>query len=159
MLYRWLLFLHVFGAVLFFIGHGATALAMFDIQKTRDPERIRALMGLRSTQMFSFASGSLLLIGSSIWLGFLGNWWSSGWIWASIILYIAIMMFMSIWGRAYYDSIEMVLDPESEKARSAKSPETRTLDEIISGGKTVLLTWIGLGGTAIILWLMYFKPF
>jgi uncharacterized membrane protein len=159
MLYRWLIFLHVFGAILFFMGHGATALAMFDIQKTRDPERILALMGLRSTQMWSFASGGLLLVITSIWLGFLGEWWRSGWIWASILLYIIIMIFMSQWGRAYYDSIEMVLDPEGERAKKAKSVETRSLDEIISGGKTGLLTWIGIGGTAIILWLMYFKPF
>jgi len=159
MLYRWLIFVHVFGAILFFMGHGATAIAMFDIKKTRDPERIRALMGLRSTQMWSFAGGGLLLIFSSIWLGYLGNWWRSGWVWVSIVLFIAIMMFMSVWGRAYYDSIEMLLDPDGEKAKKAKSPEARSLDEVLSSGKTVLLTWIGLGGTALITWLMIFKPF
>ena len=159
MLYRWIIFLHIFGAILFFMGHGATALAMFDIQKTRKPERIRALMGLRTTQLWSFGGGSLLLIISSIALGFMGNWWRSGWVWASIILYIVIMIFMAVWGRGYYDSIEMLLDPKGEKAKKAKKPETRSLEEVLASGKTVLLTWIGVGGTAIILWLMLFKPF
>ena len=159
MLYRWLIFLHIFGAILFFMGHGATALAMFDIKKTRDPERIRALMGLRTTQIWSFASGGLLLIGTSVALGFMGDWWRTGWVWASIVLFIVIMSFMGVWGRTYYDSIEMLLDPQGDEATKAKKPETRSLDEVISGGKTVLLTWIGVGGTAIILWLMLFKPF
>lgn len=141
------------------MGHGATAFAMFDIQKIRDPERIRALMGLRSTQMWSFAGGGLLLIGSSIALGFMGDWWRTIWVWASITLFIVIMGFMGTWGREYYDSIQRVIDPEGDLAKKAKNPETRSLDEIIATGKTTTLTWIGVGGTAIILWLMLFKPF
>jgi hypothetical protein len=41
-MYRFLVFLHIFGAILFYLGHGATALAMFDLRKYREPAAIRA---------------------------------------------------------------------------------------------------------------------
>ena len=158
-MYQFLLYLHIFGAVLFFISHGATALGMFRVRDNRHPEAVRALMGLRATQLWGFGVGFLLMGLSAIALGVMNGSWGRFWMWGSTVIFFIIWTVMGFWGRGYYDAIEMALDPNSEKAQKAKKPETRSLDEVIESGRPILLAWIGIGGTAIILWLMMYKPF
>ncbi len=158
-MYSFLEFIHIFGAILFYLGHGATAIGMFNMRDERDPTALRALLGLRQTQVWTFGAGMFLMAVAGIWLGFLGNFWRTGWLWGSIVLFILISSLMAMWGRNYYDAIEMVLDPEGEKAKKAKKPETRGLEEILASGRVWLLTWIGILGTAAILYLMMYKPF
>ncbi len=157
-MYKLLIFLHIGGAVLFMFAHGATALAMFDLRKHREPEAIRALMGLRTTQVWGFGVGFLLLGITSIILGIMLGTWGRFWMWGSTVIFAVIYILMSRWGREYYDSIQMALDPQGEIAKKAKKPETRSLDEVLDSGRPWLLTWIGLGGFAIILWMMIYKP-
>jgi hypothetical protein len=158
-MYQVLQYLHIFGTVLFFISHGATALAMFRVRDHRHPEAIRALMSLRATQLWGFGVGFLLMGLSAIALGIMNGLWGQFWMWGSTVIFFIIWAMMGFWGREYYEAIEMALDPEGEKAKKAKKPETRSLDEVIDSGRPVLLAWIGIGGTAIIMWLMMYKPF
>ena len=158
-MYRFLVFLHIFGAILFYLGHGATALAMFDLRRHREPAAIRALMRLRVTQIGTFGVGGLMMVIPAIILGFMGDHWGRGWMWGSTVIFILIWGVMGALGRSYYDSIEMALDPQGERAVKAKNPETRSLEAVLESGRPWLLAWVGIGGTAVILWLMLYKPF
>ena len=157
-MYKLLIFLHILGAVLFMFAHGASALAMFDLRKHRDPAAVRALMGLRTTQLWGFSVGFLLLGITAIVLGIMLGNWGRFWMWGSTVIFLVIWTVMGSWGRSYFDAIDMALDPDGEKAQKAKKPETRSLDEVLDSGRPWLLAWVGIGGIMIILWLMIYKP-
>ncbi|HLA47125.1 MAG TPA: hypothetical protein VJ207_06090 [Thermoplasmata archaeon] len=42
--YQWVEFLHLFGVIIFFLGHGASGSVSFRFRTERDPERVRAFL-------------------------------------------------------------------------------------------------------------------
>jgi hypothetical protein len=162
-MYRWLVFLHVLSAFAFFLVHGATAGAMFRLKTERDPDRIRAVLGLRDLAERWMGLPLLVLLGSGIALGFYGRWWGRGWIWTSLGILVLVGLLMSIIGRMYHMRVWEGLDPQGHPMRKGAgdrppaSPEQ--LAAILASGRPWLLTGIGMAGMAVILWLMLFKPF
>ena len=91
------------------------------------------------------------------------SFWSRGWIWTSLVILIAISVWMSLQARGIYQPLRGMLGmvwlingkPQPvEKARplaeiKAHSVKSRPLETLI----------IGVGAFALILWLMIFKPF
>jgi hypothetical protein len=162
-MYEWLIFLHVVSAFGFFLVHGATASVMFKLRTERDPDRLKALLGVRdlADRWMGLPLGVLLL--SGIAMGFLGHWWGRGWLWVSLGVLVLVGLLMSIVGRMYNMRVWEALDPQGhpmdkkQADRPAASPEE--LAAIVAAGRPGLLTAIGATGMAVILWLMLFKPF
>ena len=48
MLVRWLIFVHVFAAIAFFLSHGVSAMMAFTVRRETDFAHIRALLDLSS---------------------------------------------------------------------------------------------------------------
>ena len=93
-LYKPVLFLHIFLGFIYMLSHGASAAVAYRLRNESSLERVRALLDL-SASSFAVMYGSLLFMFlAGIALGFLGRWWSSGWIWASLILLVAIFVLM-----------------------------------------------------------------
>ena len=165
MLYKWLIFLHVLGAFVFLFGHGASGLVAFRLRSERNLERIQALLTLYSTQAaWSITYGSLLLmLVTGIITGFQGHWWSMGWIWAALILLIALIVTMYIIGTNYYTQVRKAVGleyMEGSKSQPAVEPASaEEIDVLLNRSPAMSLTLIGIVGSAIILWLMMFKPF
>jgi len=141
-MYRTLEYLHILGAIFFFLGHGATAFAMFELRKAKEATVARVLMRLRYANVVLAVTwgGFFVMAGTGIWLGFLGNFWRTGWLWGSIVVFLVIWGVMGYWGRGYFDSIERALDPQGGVAKKAKNPETRSLEEVLASGRTWMLT-------------------
>jgi hypothetical protein len=165
MFYRWLIFLHIFGAIAFVYAHSVSAVVAFRLRSERDPQRIRTIIELYSTgRMFGLLYGSLLLLlAGGVAAGFLGHWWGFGWIWLSIILLIAISVSMYAIGSKYYSRVRQAIGMESMqggKVQEAGMPASlEELDALLNRSPAQLLLLIGGGGMAVILWLMIFKPF
>ncbi len=165
MLYDWLIFFHIFGAISFFYTHGAPGLVAFRLRSERDPQRIQAMIQIYANdRVFGLQYGTLLLLlVSGIVTGFLGGWWGNGWIWLSLVLLIAITVAMFAIGTGYYTRVrkavgmEYMLKGKVQPAGNPASPDE--LNALLSRSPAMLLLWIGLGGMALILWLMIFKPF
>jgi hypothetical protein len=156
-MYPWLVFLHVAGALGFMFGHGVTSVVTILMRQEKDPERVKTYLRLaRNTLVLgiSYVSMALLLI-TGIWAGFNGGWWRSWWIWISLALLVVIILCMGFLGRSYFDRVSAALgiEPVGEPVSQEE------LEATLAKSPAVVLVVVGLGGIAVILWLMMFKPF
>lgn len=162
-MYEWLVFLHVVGALGFLMIYGSTISVMFCLRVERDPARIEALLGLGELANRWMGVPLLLLVGSGVILGFMGNWWQRGWIWLSLGILVGAGILLTVITRPYARRIWDGVDPLGHPIRPGMGNHPpATPDELgamLRSGRPWLLTAIGAGGLAAILWLMMFKPF
>jgi hypothetical protein len=162
-MYSWLVFLHVLGVMAFMLAHGGTTVMTFQIQKERDPQRMRTLLDLSGYSWPGFALSFLLLFVSGIIAGFMGRWWSQGWIWTSLVLLLGMSIYMGWSSRAHYHKLRKALGlPYFEGWGDKPAIEAASEEEILAVQaklRPVPLAILGFGITLVILWLMMFKPF
>lgn len=164
-LYQWLVFTHVLGVFGFLLAHGAATAVAFKVRGEREIARVRALLDL-SRGAASVANVSLLaLLAAGITAGIMGNWWSHGWIWAALGLLVLISFAMSGVGSRPLNRVRQLLGepgsrgPKEDPKTSLAIPTDQQLAAALAAINPWLLTVIGGGGLALILWLMMFKPF
>ena len=162
-MYQWLVFLHVLGVFGFLLAHGASVGAAFALRNERNLERARALL-LQSASTYPIMYLSLLtLVVSGIITGVMGNWWGRGWIWASLILLVAIFVAMTLFGSRVYGGVRKAIGLpyyDSGKIHPPVEPlAAQEIDALLAKGNPMLLTVVGYGGIAVVAWLMMFKPF
>lgn len=163
--YQWLVFAHVLGVFGFLLAHDASAAIAFRLRGEHEVARIRALLDL-SRGAAAVANISLLaLLAAGIAAGFMGDWWGRGWIWVALGLLIVISFVMTAVGSRPITRVRRLLD-ETEFRGAKTEPKTAWLIPMdqrlaiaLSAVNPWLLTAIGGGGLALILWLMMFKPF
>jgi hypothetical protein len=164
-MYRWIVFIHVFSSFTFIMIHGVTSLVSFRLRTERNLDAIRGMLSLyASPGAFSIMYLSLLLLlGAGIWAGFQGSWWDWGWIWLALGLLIAVSVAMYLVGTKYYTKVRKAVGMpymEGNKQMPAEAPlNDKQIDELLSRSPAVTIAVIGIGGIALILWLMMFKPF
>ncbi len=144
-------FVHLVGAFGFVASHGATAAITFRIRRERDPARILAYLDLsRSTRGLMHGSVALLLIGG-IGAGFHGRWWSSGWIWTGLALFVVLFAAAFPLAVPYFRALR--------RAVEAESVDRAELERLLASNRPALLAWVETLGVLVILALMVFKPF
>lgn len=157
-MYQWLVFLHVLGVFGFLLAHGVSLFVAFRVQREKDIHAIRALLGLSaSAVMASFLSLLVLLIGG-IAAGFVGHWWSQGWIWAALGVFVVVWASMSIFTGPAFRRARIAVGftgPSTIK----ESVVSEKLPEALAALRPWLPTVIGGVGLVVILWLMVLKPF
>src|SRR5579862_5700891 len=95
-MYQWLVFAHVLGVFGFLLAHGTAAAVAFALPRQREVERVRVLLDLsRGVTMVANVS-LLVLLAAGITAGFMGNWWSQGWIWTALGLLVLMSISMSV---------------------------------------------------------------
>ncbi|MFN2148698.1 MAG: hypothetical protein ACK2T2_09910 [Anaerolineales bacterium] len=162
-IYRAVLYLHVFLGFTYMLAHGASFSVTYRLHHERELERVRALLELsRSSFGLMYASLALMLVGG-VTLGFLGHWWSFGWIWASLGLLLAIVVFMALASSRHFHRIRKAaglpyFDGSREQPAVAPAP-LEELHSLLDSGKPHLYTLIGIGGWGLVLFFMVFKPF
>lgn len=161
MLYSWLIFFHILSVFGFLIAHGASVGVFFALQHERNIEHICVLLQLSSRSVKVMGISLLLLLLSGGVGGFIGHWWGSGWIWLSLVLFIGIFAGMSLLGTRVLNEVRVRVGLPSAYGQPPRTelagPEE--LDTLLNHIHPVRLTAIGLGGFAVIAWLMMFKPF
>ena len=164
-MYQWLVFAHILGVFGFLLAHGTAAAVTFALRRQREVERVRVLLDLsRGVTMVANVS-LLVLLAAGITAGFMGNWWGQGWIWASLGLFILIGVTMTLLGSRPLNRIRQLVhagNPSRSETISHSSLDTsaeKQLAVLLAATHAWLLTVIGGGGLALILWLMMFKPF
>jgi len=164
-MYQWLVFAHILGVFGFLLAHGTAAAVTFALRRQREVERVRVLLDLsRGVTMVANVS-LLVLLAAGITAGFMGNWWGQGWIWASLGLFILIGVTMTLLGSRPLNRIRQLVqagNPSRSETISHSSLDPsaeKQLAVLLAATHSWLLTVIGGGGLALILWLMMFKPF
>ena len=94
-MYQWLVFLHVLGVFGFLLAHGVSVFVAFRVQREKDVHAIRALLGLSASAVMMSTFSLLLILVAGIIAGFMGNWWSMGWIWAALGVFVVVWILMS----------------------------------------------------------------
>jgi hypothetical protein len=164
-MYQWIVFVHILAVFGFLLAHGATAAVSFKVRGERQIARVHALLDL-SRGVTPVGNVSLLvLLAAGIGLGFRGNWWGQGWIWVSLGLLVLIAIAMRPFGSRPLNRLRKTLQagasasttPESQASLYAGTE--KQLAAMLTAVHPWLLTVIGGGGFALILWLMMFKPF
>ncbi len=164
-MYQWLVFAHILGVFGFLLAHGTAAAVTFALRRQREVERVRVLLDLsRGVTMVANVS-LLVLLAAGITAGFMGNWWGQGWIWASLGLFILIGVTMTLLGSRPLNRIRQLVHAgnssrsETISHSSLDTSAEKQLAVLLAATHSWLLTVIGGGGLALILWLMMFKPF
>jgi hypothetical protein len=163
-LYAWILYLHIGSVFAFLLLHGPSAAVSFAVRKTRDPTQIGFLVDLSKVWTRLSSIPLVLTLISGIILGFIGNWWRQGWIWAALILFLTLWMVMNLrgirklygirWaiGQEYLQGIRPVQGTGIVASRTELDARARAIRpwELTTGGAILLAT---------LLVLMMFKPF
>ena len=162
MLREILLFAHVLSAFLYLLAHGGSAAVAYRVRRETSAERVRALLDLsRSTKKVSnLLFLSLVLFG--IALGFQGHWWAARWLWTSIILLFVVLAVMGRLAGPYFMRIRQAVGPMGADGAwqgEARESSDGELARAVAAGNAGVITALSMGGWAVILWLMLFKPF
>lgn len=156
-------FAHILGVFLFLLAHGVSVYVMFRVRTEREPTSIRTLLTLSGTSMTMLTVGFLVWFFAGIAAGFSGDFWTTGryWIWASLAVAIFIVAIMTPLGRFYLNRVREAvgIDPKTGDVDASAVVDSAVLEAAIASGRPMLLAAIGLGGVAILTWLMMFKPF
>ncbi len=157
-MYQWLVLLHIVGVFGFLLAHGVSVFVAFRVQNEKDIHAIRALLGLSASAVMASTFSLLLLLIGGVAAGFVGHWWSFGWIWTALGVFVLVWILMSAF-----------TGPAFRKARIAvgftgpttvdKSVVSDKLPEALAALRPWLPTVTGSVGLLIILWLMVLKPF
>jgi hypothetical protein len=171
-IYRWLVFVHVLSILVLLLFHGAAFTVTYVLRQERRPERIGVLLDL---SLASFDSRRML--GRIFWIDFLvvvasgvalivaGGWWRWWWPWLSIAIFIGIVLAMTELGRLPLAQLRRAVGlpwiagrgrPDWE---APEAPDQAAMEAALTRLRPTALTAVGVGGFAVLLWLMMFKPF
>lgn len=163
MMYRWLVFLHLMSVFGFLIAHGVSVGVAFALRQERKLERIQALLNLSSSSLGVLHGSIAILFLTGIVGGFVGRWWSRGWIWLSLGLLIAVYIYMGIAASNYYGQVRKAAGlayMQGFKQRPPVEPAcAEEINALLSRSRPIWLALVGFSSLAIIAWLMMAKPF
>jgi len=160
-LYPWVVLVHVVAAFLFILAHGASAIVSFRLRAERDPTRVLALLDLSASTIGPMYGTLGLLLLAGIAAGIMGNWFSKGWIWVALGVFIVITVLMYVVATTYYVGIRRALGQvrAGSKEPAPQPLPTEQLLALLDSRRPDAIAAIGVVGLVVILWLMEFKPF
>ena len=152
-MYRFWLFVHLGGLLLFVAGHGSSAAAGMRLRRERDPARMAALLDASASARGSTYAGMALLGAGGLADAFLGHWWSAGWVWVSVGAFLAMAAILVALAIPYYRRLRHAV------ALAAAGGGNEEIDQLSQSPVPLTILAVGLVGLGVILWLMVFKPF
>lgn len=160
-MYPWIVLLHVVGAFVFVISHGVSAWMAMMIRGQRDRARVRIMLEMSSMSILGAYLGLLLMLIGGIWAGIYGGHFGRGWIWAAVVLLVAVMVVMYAVATPYFVRLRGAVGAptrgvEADPALAVSDEELATLT---AGAPVIPIIAVGFGGLLLILWLMVVKPF
>lgn len=162
-LYPWVVLVHVLAAFGFALSHGVSAFVSFAVRRERDPERIKALLELSSAAIGGLYASLLTLLIAGIAAGIMGNWFGRGWIWAALGILIVVVVAMYAIASRYYAEVRAAVGMEAYGTKKGAPPPVPVgpdqLGALLDTRRPEAIAVIGLGGLALVVWLMVVKPF
>lgn len=160
-LYRMIVFLHVFSSILFFAAHGISMLMIFKVHHERNLGKLCEWLEISSAAlkpaMWALRGIELTGIILTLWAG----WWRMGWIWLSLVLFVAVGFVMAKPAAGYMNSVRRAIGmPVNGKL--PEKPEfvpPEQLAQIIARGRPKMVLATAMSLSAAIVALMVLKPF
>ncbi len=142
-MYQWIVFIHIASVLGLLLVHPVTV--SFHMKEERDDARIRELLEVTEAASALRWIFFGLVIASGLLLGFLGSWWGSAWLWAALVIFIAIGVVMNRYGGRTIDRI-------------ADTRDDADMERLLARFNPWILAIIGTGGLLLVMYLMLFKP-
>ncbi len=164
-LYRAIVGVHLFCAFAFLLSHGASASVAFKLRRERDRERIAALLDLSASSTFGMNLALLALLATAFTLGYFGEWFGARWFWTALIGFFAITFAMTPLATSHFSRVRRSMGVPGPRLapKSANEPVPALSDEDLDRELAAVKPWplllVGLGGIAVLQYLMMFKPF
>lgn len=159
----WLIFIHILGAITFFLAHGTSIAMAFQLRKETDLARIRALLDLSMSSMVTMFIAFMVMGISGLIMPFILKIWNQGWIWASIILMVLVFFYMVFMNEKRYKHLRrmvglpyMIRGDRFPAEEPASPAEVQAHIQKLKVGELVLMGYVI---PMFVLWLMVFKPF
>ena len=171
--YRSLVFVHVLSILVLLLCHGAAFTVSYVLQQERRPERIGVLLDISLASFDSrralgriFWIDLLVVVGSGIALMIAGGWWRSWWPWLSVAVFIGIVLAMRQLGGGPLSQLRRSIGLPWLAAgfgkpdwKESEAPNQKAMEAALTRLNPTALAIVGVGGFAVLLWLMMFKPF
>lgn len=159
----WLIFIHILGAITFFLAHGTSIAMAFQLRRETDFARIRALLDLSMSTMITMFISFLVMGIPALIMPFILRIWNRGWIWASIVLMIIVFLYMVFMNDKRYKHLRrMVGLPYMIGGKNFPAEEPASQEEVVAHIRKLNVNEMVIVGYVIpmiVLWLMVFKPF
>ncbi|PWB76344.1 MAG: hypothetical protein C3F07_03780 [Anaerolineales bacterium] len=159
----WLVFIHILSALTFFLAHGASIAMAFKIRGETDFARIRAMLDLSASTIGVMFISFLVMGLTGLVMPFILKIWNKGWVWASIILMVIVLVQMGVMNDKRYKHLRrMVGLPYMIGGKNFPAEEPASQQEVEAHLKKLKvgeLVVVGYVIPMIVLWLMVFKPF
>lgn len=154
-MYQWLVFVHLVGLVLFVFLHGVSMWAVFAVRRNPDPDTARLLLAMSSRGNQTMYLGLLLLVVGGLGAAWNANMLLAGWVVASYVVLIAVLVGMWALGAGFYYPLREALAGKDGVAPIDRAELARRVDN----RRPEALALVGLGGLIVLVWLMVLKPF
>jgi hypothetical protein len=163
-LYAWSVLLHILAAFVFFFAHGVSMATAFLLPKEKDVNKMKLLLDISGITIMPLMVSMLLILITSIHMGWAAKWWLAGWWWVSVAVFFAMIVWMTWYSRKYYSPVRKALGMEYMTGAGTNNPpgEPASMEEVhklIAKTSPHLLATVGVLVTAMLIWLMRFKPF
>jgi len=162
-MYRWVLYVHILGTLLFLLAHGGSASAAFRLRRETERSRLAALLDLSSASVGVMYISLLALLVAGVVLGFMGKWWSQGWLWTSLVVLVLTAVAMYLRSSMPLNRVRKAAGLPYFDGRRGQPAGEPAADEglraAVAGVRPAEIAATGLLPIALILWLMLFKPF
>ena len=163
MIYQIVVFLHILCVFGYLLAHGVSAAVSFALKKERDIQRVRAMLDLSAASYpwMTRLMWAFLLFG--IVAAFMGGFQARIWPWLSLVLGFLIVVAMALFGTNHYSDARKLLGLRySVKGKWFPPEPAGNIEEVyalLAKVNPIMLTIVGYGGFAVIVWLMRLKPF
>jgi hypothetical protein len=156
--YRWLLFVHIGAVLVFMLAHGVHVAVSWKKRWVADPASNLALFEAL-TGLWPLRVAMATVIVSGLLLTALLNIWTQLWIWLSLAVLVAIWLAMWLWSRAFYNLIQETAERAIATVGTPEEAVARAeFDHARFSWLVPAMTVVGIGGVAVVLWLMVFRP-
>ena len=121
------------------------------------------MLDLSGSMWHVYMRSWLVLMIAGVVNGFMGQRWSRGWIWVSLVLMLVITVWMFFLGYRTYHPLRKAFGVPYQKGKNEMPAEEPLGEEervaLIAATRPMEMLAIGYGGFLLILWLMIFKTF
>ena len=162
----WLKLIHVLAALGLVLAHGASAAVAFKLRGERDRVRIGALIDLSNAYLNAFYLALVVVLVAGILAGIGAGYWTSGhlWIWASVVIFVAIIVGMYALAAPYFRDVRHALGMATfQDVRQGIAPPPPAGDGELAGllmsSRPMAIAAVGLIGIVVLVYLMVVKPF
>lgn len=155
--------IHVLAALAFVLAHGTSAAVSLRLRALRDRATIVAYLDLSERTMGATYATLLVVFVGGIISGIAGGYWTSGrlWLWASLAIFIGIAFQMSFVRWRYLLRVRNALgiSPDQRAGKGLPPGSDEELAGALDSRIPVVNFVVGVGGIAVLVWLMMMKPF